>query len=190
MICTPHNVTLRRRTDLFVQLGAADPDARRVKTSPELFGKALAADAGAIPEPVWALRSTTPVRIACRWIRSRSPSFTQRYGISASIMDELPYNLVAQPGDKERGVALMQQGPGVYDEYVVDWLYRPVPGARDARGRGGGTRPPHRRAPQRSDVPLYASSCGRGARSPVDALQPGRRSGPGPQPTSSPITPM
>ena len=23
----------------------------------------------------------------------------------------------------------MQQGPGVYDEYVVDWLYRPVPGA-------------------------------------------------------------
>ena len=128
-ICIPHNVTSRIRTDLFVQLGAADPDARRVKMSPELFGKALAADVARHTGACLGLAVNYAGSYCVPVDSLRSPSFTQRYGISASIMDELPYNLVAQPGDKERGVALMQQGPGVYDEYVVDWLYRPVPGA-------------------------------------------------------------
>ena len=65
----------------------------------------------------------------------RSPSFTQRYGISASIMDALPYNFVALTRRQERGVVLMQERPGVYDEYVVDWLYRPVAGAATPRRR-------------------------------------------------------
>ncbi len=122
-------MTSRIRTDLFVQLGAADPDARRVKMSPELFGKALAADVARHTGACLGLAVNYAGSYCVPVDSLRSPSFTQRYGISASIMDELPYNLVAQPGDKERGVALMQQGPGVYDEYVVDWLYRPVPGA-------------------------------------------------------------
>lgn len=128
-IYVPHNVASRIRTDLFVQLGAADPDARRVKMSPELFGKALTADVARHTGACLGL-AVNYAGSCCVPVDSlRSPSYTQRYGISASIMDELPYNLVAQPGDKERGVALMQQGPGVYDEYALDWLYRPVPGA-------------------------------------------------------------
>lgn len=128
-ISIPHNVTSRIRTDLFVQLGAADPDARRVKLSPELFGRALAADVARHTGACLGLAVNYAGSYCVPVDSLRSPSYTQRYGISASIMDELPYNLVAQPGDKERGVVLMQQGPGVYDEYAIDWLYRPVEGA-------------------------------------------------------------
>ena len=128
-ICIPHNVATRIRTDLFVQLGAAEPEARSVKLSPALFARALAADVARHTGACLGLAVNYAGSQAIPTDSLRSPSFTQRYGISASIMDALPYNFVAQPGDKERGVVLMQERPGVYDEYVVDWLYRPVAGA-------------------------------------------------------------
>ena len=37
----------------------------------------------------------------------RSPEFTQKYGITASVMDNVLYNYLAQPGDKEKGVVLI-----------------------------------------------------------------------------------
>lgn len=58
----------------------------------------------------------------------RSPSFTREHGLSPSVMDHVPANYVAQPGDLERGVALTQKGIGEYDYFLVKWLYRPVPG--------------------------------------------------------------
>ncbi|MCR5519341.1 MAG: zinc-dependent metalloprotease [Bacteroidales bacterium] len=59
----------------------------------------------------------------------RDPSFTAMYGLSPSIMDYARFNYVAQPGDK--GVRLIPPSLGVYDEYVIEWLYKPVPKARD-----------------------------------------------------------
>ncbi len=59
----------------------------------------------------------------------RSVSFTQRYGTTPSIMDYARYNYVAQPEDKE--VKLTPPDLGVYDEYVIQWLYTPVPDAKD-----------------------------------------------------------
>ncbi len=55
----------------------------------------------------------------------RSPAFTSREGISSSVMDQIKYNYVAQPGDIEQGVKLTLNGLGVYDYYVIEWLYRP-----------------------------------------------------------------
>lgn len=57
----------------------------------------------------------------------RSASFTQKYGTTPSIMDYARYNYVAQPGDK--GVKLTPPALGVYDEYVIKWLYTPIPEA-------------------------------------------------------------
>lgn len=128
-ISIPHNIATRIRTDLFVQLGAVEPEARHVKLSRELFARALAADVARHTGACLGLAVNYAGSQAIPTDSLRSPSFTRRYGISASIMDDLPYNFVAQPGDKERGVALIQERPGIYDEYVVDWLYRPVPGA-------------------------------------------------------------
>lgn len=57
----------------------------------------------------------------------RSPTFTQEYGTTHSIMDYARNNYVAQPGDKERGVKLTPPKFGVYDYYVTDWNYRYFP---------------------------------------------------------------
>ena len=56
----------------------------------------------------------------------RSPQFTQQYGISASVMDGMIYNYLAMPGDKERGVVLTFNKPGVCDEFVLKYLYTPL----------------------------------------------------------------
>ena len=56
----------------------------------------------------------------------RSVSFTQKYGTTPSIMDYARFNYVAQPEDK--GVRLSPPDMGVYDEYVIKWLYSPIPG--------------------------------------------------------------
>ncbi|MGN0201722.1 MAG: zinc-dependent metalloprotease [Candidatus Cryptobacteroides sp.] len=59
----------------------------------------------------------------------RSATFTAKYGTTPSIMDYARFNYVAQPSDK--GVRLTPPTLGVYDEYAIDWLYRPVPEASD-----------------------------------------------------------
>ena len=57
----------------------------------------------------------------------RSPSFTQKYGTTPSIMDYARNNYIAQPGDYERGVRLTPPILGVYDIYAIDWGYRCYP---------------------------------------------------------------
>ena len=59
----------------------------------------------------------------------RDPAFTAKYGTTPSIMDYARFNYIAQPGDK--GVKLTPPSLGVYDEYVIEWLYKPVIGAKD-----------------------------------------------------------
>ncbi len=53
----------------------------------------------------------------------RSPEFTQQNGITASVMDNIIYNYVAMPGDKERGVVLTLNKPGKADAFVLRYLY-------------------------------------------------------------------
>ncbi|GAB6011428.1 zinc-dependent metalloprotease [Viscerimonas tarda] len=60
----------------------------------------------------------------------RSPSFTQKYGTTPSIMDYARNNFIAQPGDFEKGVKLTPPVLGVYDIYAINWGYRIIPGAK------------------------------------------------------------
>ena len=53
----------------------------------------------------------------------RSPEFTQAHGITASVMDNVLFNTLARPGDKERGVVTVVDRIGPYDEYAIEWLY-------------------------------------------------------------------
>ncbi|MCL2561228.1 MAG: zinc-dependent metalloprotease [Rikenellaceae bacterium] len=57
----------------------------------------------------------------------RSPTFTQKYGTTMSIMDYARFNYVAQPGDFERGVKLTPPRFGPYDAFAVKWLYTAFP---------------------------------------------------------------
>ena len=56
----------------------------------------------------------------------RSPSFTREHGLSPSVMDYVPCNYIAQPGDVEKGVRMVPGGLGEYDYYVIRWLYEPI----------------------------------------------------------------
>jgi hypothetical protein len=58
----------------------------------------------------------------------RSPSFTQKYGTTTSIMDYARFNYVAQPGDFEKGVRMTPPRFGVYDHFSIKWLYTWFPG--------------------------------------------------------------
>lgn len=58
----------------------------------------------------------------------RSPEFTQKNGITASVMDDVLYNYLARPGDKEKGVTLIVDRPGVCDEFALHYLYAPISG--------------------------------------------------------------
>lgn len=59
----------------------------------------------------------------------RSETFTAKYGTTPSIMDYARFNYVVQPDDK--GVKLTPPDLGIYDKYVIKWLYEPVPDAKD-----------------------------------------------------------
>ncbi|WP_292266003.1 zinc-dependent metalloprotease [Butyricimonas sp.] len=59
----------------------------------------------------------------------RSVSFTMKNGTTPSIMDYARNNYVAQPEDK--GVKLTPPDLGVYDEYVIKWLYSPITGEKN-----------------------------------------------------------
>lgn len=61
----------------------------------------------------------------------RSATFTRKYGTTASIMDYARFNYVAQPGDK--GVTLSPPYLGVYDEFAIEWSYKPVPEAKSLK---------------------------------------------------------
>lgn len=56
----------------------------------------------------------------------RSATFTQKYGTTPSIMDYARFNYVAQPGDE--GVRLTPPELGVYDYFIIKWLYSPISG--------------------------------------------------------------
>lgn len=60
----------------------------------------------------------------------RSASYTQKYGTTTSIMDYARFNYVAQPGDMEKGVAMMPPHFGLYDYYLIRWNYTPVLSAK------------------------------------------------------------
>ncbi len=63
----------------------------------------------------------------------RSPSFTQEHGLTGSVLDNVLFNTLAKPGDKERGVVTIVDRIGPYDEYAIEWLYSTFPEGIDEK---------------------------------------------------------
>lgn len=61
----------------------------------------------------------------------RDPDFTRKHGITASVTDDVMFNTLARPGDRERGVALIVDQPGAYDYMAIEWIYSHPGGASD-----------------------------------------------------------
>ena len=56
----------------------------------------------------------------------RSAEFTRQHGLTASVMDNIMCNYIAQPEDVEKGAVLVQPGIGPYDYFPIRYLYAPV----------------------------------------------------------------
>ncbi len=117
---------------LFVQTSQADPEVRKVEIPQHLVGDAIryviAHEVGHCLGFMHNMNASHTIPVDSL----RSPSFTQKYGTTQSIMDYARFNYVAQPGDKEKGVKLTPPRFGLYDQYLVDWTYRPVFGVNSA----------------------------------------------------------
>lgn len=114
----------------FLQTAGADPNVRTMNIPDSIMGSALryvlSHEVGHCLGYMHNMCSSAAIPTDSL----RSPSFTQKYGTTYSIMDYARFNHVAQPGDYERGVSMMPPRMGVFDEYAVKWLYTYLPDAK------------------------------------------------------------
>lgn len=61
----------------------------------------------------------------------RDPEFTRKFGITASVTDDVLFNTAARPGDRGRGVATVVDQPGEYDYLAIEWIYSRADAASD-----------------------------------------------------------
>ena len=121
-----HNHLRSYRNRFMIEAGAQNPAARTLETPEEEIGEmmrmVIAHEVGhaiGLPHNMKASSAypTDSLRVA---------SFTQKYGLTPSIMDYARVNYVAQPEDK--GVRYIRM-MGPYDHYAVNWGYRYLPEA-------------------------------------------------------------
>ncbi|MEG1585402.1 MAG: zinc-dependent metalloprotease [Bacteroidales bacterium] len=116
----------------FLQTAASDPNARTMNMSEEVMGDALRYVIAHEIGHCLGFMHNMSASAVIPTDSLRSPSFTQKYGTTMSIMDYARFNHVAQPGDFEKGVKVTPPDMGVYDYYAVKWLYTPLLAAKTA----------------------------------------------------------
>ena len=116
----------------FVQTSQVDPDARHLRLPDDLMSETLRCAVRREVGFALGLIENMAGSFAIPTDSLRSASYTQKYGITASVMDEVGFNYVAQPSDK--GVMLSPK-LGVYDYYAIKVAYKPILEAQTCTGR-------------------------------------------------------
>jgi Met-zincin/Domain of unknown function (DUF5117)/Domain of unknown function (DUF5118) len=121
-----HNHLRSYRNRFLLETGAANPNARTLNTRDEDIGEMMemvisheVGHALGFPHNMGASSSYEVENY-------RKADFTNKEGISASIMDYARFNYIAQLGDQ--GVRFIRK-MGPYDDYAVNWGYRVLPDA-------------------------------------------------------------
>src|SRR5436190_4504255 len=106
----------------FVQASASDPNARSMTFSNELMGALIRADISKQVGYSLGLRTNLIGSNAYPVEKLRDKNFVEANGFSASIMDNINYNYVAQPEDKISQKGLIPQ-IGEYDKWAIKYGY-------------------------------------------------------------------
>jgi hypothetical protein len=125
-----HNHLRSYRNRYMLETGAANPEARTLNTPIEDLGEMMKYVITHEVGHALGLPHNMKASSAYPTDSLRSASFTQKFGIAATIMDYARYNYVAQPGDKNVRF-IRQLGP--YDHYAINWGYRYLPDAKSAQ---------------------------------------------------------
>ena len=111
----------------YVQTGAADRQARQADLPMEILGPMIRHAVCHEMGHVLGLSHNMGASWAYPADSLRSPSFTRKYGTSASVMDYARYNHLATTADVQAGVALLPPRLGPYDYYAIACGYGPEP---------------------------------------------------------------
>ena len=103
----------------YVQTGVADPAARQADLPMEILGPMIRHAVCHEMGHVLGLNHNMGASWAYPADSLRSPSFTRKYGTTASVMDYARYNHLASAADVRAGVALLPPRLGPYDFYAI-----------------------------------------------------------------------
>jgi hypothetical protein len=106
----------------FVQAAAADPRARSMTFSNELMGALIRADISRQVGYSLGLRTNLIGSSAYPVEKLRDKNFVEANGYTASIMDNIHYNYIAQPGDKMSPNGMVPH-IGEYDKWAIKYGY-------------------------------------------------------------------
>lgn len=128
-----HNIISLLHNWRFIQTGAVDPRVRNITFNDDIMRESMRYVSSHEIGHTLGLMHNMGASYSYPVDSLRSPSFTQKYGTTPSIMDYARNNFIAQPGDVERGVKLTPPILGVYDIFAIQWGYKLIPGIKDPK---------------------------------------------------------
>ena len=124
-----HNHLRSYRNRFMIEAGAQNPAARTLNTPEAQIGEMMRMVIAHEVGHALGLPHNMKASSAYPTDSLRSAEFTQKYGLTPSIMDYARVNYVAQPEDKDvRYIRMM----GPYDLYAINWGYRYIPEANSS----------------------------------------------------------
>jgi hypothetical protein len=126
-----HNHMRSYRNRLMIETGAANPMARTLDIPEELMGETMRQVIAHEIGHALGLQHNMVASSSFPVDSLRSPTFTSKYGVSATIMDYARQNYVAQPGDNLKPKDFIRR-VGPFDDFAINWGYRLVPSAKTA----------------------------------------------------------
>ncbi len=120
-----HNHMRSYRNWLIMETGAANPAARSLDIPDELMGETMRQVIAHEIGHALGLQHNMIASSSFPTDSLRSPTFTAKYGVSATIMDYARQNYVAQPGDGLKTKDFIRR-LGPFDDFAINWGYRVI----------------------------------------------------------------
>ncbi len=125
-----HNHMRSYRNWLIMETGASNPAARTLDIPEELMGETMHQVIAHEIGHALGLQHNMIASASFPTDSLRSPTFTRKYGVSATIMDYARQNYVAQPTDGLQPKDFIRR-LGPFDDFAINWGYRLI-GSRSA----------------------------------------------------------